>query len=371
VDVEQALEDHVAARAETWFPELGRAPGVSLRSLSVRPRCSLYVVRLEDGTAVRSVVAKVRRAEADGGPAPQRPSRPRLRTSAATVHELTALEYEGLTTIVSVVGPEHPSFGSVRPLAHLPAQSALVMEHVALPTLRAGFVAERRTATGRSRRRDVPPTVAWHNAGAWLRTFHDSAPTRGRPLRQPTRSSVVERFHAYGEFLSARVGGRSVGDLAAVGAECAGDLLPETLPLVVGHGDYVPRNMFVDRSGRITVFDPMPRWQVPRYEDLCRFIVGLRLSGLQVHSHGGAYSQSELRRREDLFLGGYFGVDAVPSAAVRTYQLLIVLDKWSALLDSADSRTGWRTSASRVMMGTANAFITREARRLVTLLSHG
>ena len=365
------LQEHAATRAETWFPELGAAPATTIRPLSIRPRCSLYVIRLQGSSAVRSVVAKVRRAEADASPARRRPPRPRLRTSPATVEELAALEYEGLTTIFGLVGADHPRFGAVRPLAHLPAQSAVVMEHVVSPTLRAGFLAESRTAARGSRRRDLPPTVAWHNAGAWLRTFHDLAPTGARPVRQATRSSVVERFHAYGEFLAARTGARSVGGLAAAGADFAGDLLPESLPLVVGHGDYVPRNMFVDGTGRITVFDPMPRWQVPRYEDLCRFIVGLRLSGLQVHSHGGAYAPRELQRREDLYLRGYFGTEPVPHAAIRTYQLLILLDKWSALLDAVASRTGWRTQASRMLLAPANVYVTREARRLVALLANG
>ena len=38
--------------------------------------------------------------------------------------------------------------------------------------------------------------------------------------------------------------------------------------MAVGHGDYAPRNLFVDRSGRVTVIDPMPRWVVPRVEDI-------------------------------------------------------------------------------------------------------
>jgi hypothetical protein len=104
---------------------------------------------------------------------------------------------------------------------------------------------------------------------------------------------------------------------------------------------------------------------------VCRFLVGLRLCGLQVHSHGSAYAPRELQRREELFLGGYFGTDPVPLAAVRTYQLLITLDKWSALLDAADSGTGWRTRAGRVLMAPANVYIAREARRLVTLLASG
>lgn len=364
--IEQVVAQHVAAHAATWFPELGSAPATAVNPLSIRPRCSLYVVRLEGGNATRAVVAKVRRAEPDEeGRTPDRPPRPRLRTLSATVAELAELEYEGLRSIADLVGPEHPRFGTVLPLGHLGAYSVVLMEYVAAPTLRAAFVAESRTAVARrSRQTRVPPEAAWRNAGAWLRAFHALPPDRTRLARQLTRPQVLERFHAYGEFL-ARSGCRSAAGIATTGARLAGDRLPERLPPVVGHGDFVARNIFFDAAGRVTVFDPMPRWQVPSYEDICRFLVGMRLSGLQVNTQGIAYSQGALQRREDLFLGGYFGPDEVPHAAIGSYQLLILLDKWSALVDSAARGSGVGAGARRLLMKAVSVYIAREAQRLV------
>lgn len=377
--VERAIQGRVAARATQWFPELGPHPKAQLRPLSIRPRCSLYVVALVGHHVERAVVAKVRRGEADTDPADGRPHRPRLRTTAAGVAELTELEFQGLTSIYESVPAGHPQFGAVRPLDHMPAESVVVMEHISSPTMRDGFVAEsrlgavRRSAARRSSTQP-PPQQAWLNAGAWLRRYHDESPARqgtsGPVTRQATRVEVAERFSAYGAFLTERIGPRLVGDLAAGGAEAATELLPVGLPMAVGHGDYVARNIFVDDRGRVAVFDPMPRWQVPRYEDLCRFLVGMRLSGLQVLSYGTAYGQAGLRRRENLFLAGYFGDEPVPSAALRCYQLLILLDKWSALVDSAGrgSGTGWRAAARDLVQAPGDRYISREARRVAALL---
>lgn len=366
--IERAIEERVCARAQAWFPELGAAPQAALSLLSARPRCSLYVVHLVGDDSTRRVLAKVRRGEPDHGRAPTRPPRPRLRTVSAGVGELTELEYEGLARIHGWVEAGHSSFRAVRPLDHLPAESVVIMDYVTAPTLRQAFIDESRLAVvRRSPRRGAPPS-AWRNAGAWLRGFHDLSDGRARPARQSRRPEVVERFHAYGDFLTERLGPHPVGDLAGVGARLASELLPERLTLCVGHGDYVPRNMFVDTTGRVTVFDPMPRWRVPVLEDVCRFVVGMRLSGLQVNSHGAAYGRRGLDRREDMFLSGYFGADQVPYAQVRCYQLLILLDKWSALVDSAVGRSGRLARARAALMRPANAYASREARRLVALL---
>ena len=375
--VERAIRERVAARATQWFPEIGAHPTVRLNRLSFRPRCSLYVVNLIGAGAERAVVAKVRRGETDTDPADGRPHRPRLRTVAAGVAELTDLEFQGLTSIAGFVPAGHPRFGAVRPLDHMRAESVVLMEHVSLPTLRDGFVAEsrlgavRRTAYRRSSTRP-PPQRAWLNAGAWLRSYHDVSPAStgavGQAARQATRAEVAERFSAYGAFLAERIGSRLVSGLAASGAEAATELLPVHLPLAIGHGDYVARNIFVDDLGRVTVFDPMPRWRVPPYEDLCRFLVGMRLAGLQVLSYGTAYGQAGLRRREDQFLAGYFGDEPIPYEALRCYQLLILLDKWSALVDSADTGSDWRAAARRLAHQPGDHYISREARRVAALL---
>lgn len=368
--LEAVILEAVAAGADQWFPTLQGRPEVSLRPLSMRPRCSLYTVRLATGGTTHTVLAKVRRGGVSEGEKTPGVARPRLRSEQAGVAELTALEYAGLRAIHQRVGSGQARFGSVRPLDHLPEQSTILMDFVGQPTLRARFIAESRLAVvGRSARRR-PPDVAWHNAGAWLRGFHDAEPMRPVPARQQARDDVLDRFAAFGDFLGPRVGAGVLGDTAIRAGEAAADVLPRTFPMAVGHGDFVVRNMFADERGRITVFDPMPRWLAPRFEDLCRFLVGMRLLGLQLHSRGLAYGQSALDHRESLFVSGYYGAEPIPRAQMRSYQLLILLDKWSALVDTTTPAPPWRSPLRVAALASASRYIGAEARRLLRLLGY-
>lgn len=112
------------------------------------------------------------------------------------------------------------------------------------------------------------------------------------------------------------------------------------------------------------VFDPMPRWAVPCYEDLCRLLVGMRLVGLQIHTHGLAYGRPDVERREQDVIRGYHGGDQVPLAQLRCYQLLIMLDKWSALVDS--DQPGWRPRLRTTSVEIASGYLRGEARRLLS-----
>ncbi len=364
--IEDLIAERVFDRSAEWFPDLYE-PTLRVASLNARPTCLLFAVRLDSRASTPQVLAKVRRelpvARSGAGA-----GRPRLHALPTDVGYHTSLEYGGLRSILNVFGPSHPVFGVIRPLDHMTGQSTLLMDYVAGRTLRDAFIAESRLVASPTGRRRRAPHTAWGNAGAWLRRFHDSVPGESLPAQQVTRCEVVDHFHQYGAYLSERLGPRKLGGVASKGAELAAGALPDRLPLAVGHGDYAPRNMFVDGNGRVTVFDPMPRWRQPRYEDLCRFTIGMRLLGLQLSSHGAAYSRGHLNRREREFLTGYFG-DDIPWAALRCYQLLILLDKWSALVD-AESGDGWRTRLRSATMLSAHEYIGREARRLLTIASN-
>jgi hypothetical protein len=363
VTTERAIEQHVADHAARWFPDEHVSSTVRVRQLSSRPKSLLYAVHLGDVTQPPRVLAKVRR----GSPSPARGAggRPRLSDEPVTLSELTHLEFTGLQRIHGIFGPTDPEFATLRPLDHLPEQNAILMDFVQAPTLRRRLVEQSRLARRRSRsgRQDVGP--AWQRAGAWLRTFQGSMPPQGLPARQSTRDEVVDRFEAYDEFLRGRLGRRSAGDLGKRGAEIAVDVLSQRLPMAVGHGDYAPRNVFLGSDGRLTVFDPLPRWVVPRHEDLCRFLVGTRLLGLQLHTHGLAYAQQEVERRELEVIRGYGAVDDTSLAQLRCYELLILLDKWSALVDASPG--GWRSRVRTASIELASGYVRGQARQLLAL----
>ena len=89
---------------------------------------------------------------------------------------------------------------------------------------------------------------------------------------------------------------------------------------------------------------------------------------LQAMTQGLTIAQRELERYEDAVLRGYFGSEEVPLRAVRAYQLLVLLDRWSDLVSKqiAHGRVRPRLHELRVLL--ASRHCRREARRLLLLL---
>ncbi|TQN37896.1 phosphotransferase family enzyme [Blastococcus colisei] len=337
-----------------------------LQRLVQRPRAVLYGVYLDDGSQLPRVLAKVRRGWPGDDGAERGGTRPRLASGSLPPSESTALEYAGLRAIETMFGGADPGFSVVRPLHHLVHEDTILMEYVDAPTLRDRLLAESRLSPQHVLSRHRSTEEAWWKAGAWLHRFQREMPRQELPARQPTRHDVVHQFLAYDEFLTTRLGRRALGDVARRGAALAEQLLPERLPSAVGHGDYAPRNMFLDRAGRLTVFDPMPRWVVPRHEDLSRLLVAIRLLGAQLHTRGAAYSRGGLDRRERAVIEGYRAEDRLWLPELRCHQLLITLDKWSAAVDSAPA--GWRGRLRAASVEWASGFLRRESRRLLELI---
>ena len=356
----ETLTQRITPLTSDWFPDRQHSR-VEVRVLADRPSCVLLTIHL-DGAETPAALAKLRRDSlggADGG-ASGGGSRPRLRQEPATAEELTLLEWAGLVSIERACGAAE-GLGVVRPLLLMRDEAGLVMSFVEAPTLRS-------VVLGLSRLRRVPgrapagvqeAVTGAGLAGRWLRTFHEGCGESDRPVRQGTRDEVVERLRAYGDFL----GTRSWRQLAEAGAQAVTRLLPTELPVVVGHGDFAPRNMLL-RDGRLTVIDPLPRWQVPAYDDLCRFVVGIRLIGEQVHSHGLAFGSGTLDALEEAAVAAYLGPDT-DRAPLRAYQLLILMDKWSAMLDNP--RRDPLGRLARRSAALADHRVRREAARLLDL----
>jgi hypothetical protein len=335
-----------------WFP--GLAVGeerVALRVLSDRPRCRLYAVTIGRDATPRAV-AKVRR-DVKTSPGDRRPT---LSAEPLTADELAAHEFAGLGDIERAV-QDDDRFRAVRPLAHLEDQATILMDYVPGVTLRDALMRRSRLRlppAGQDRLTRDP----WVQVGGWLRTFQCSVDHHGRPARQSRREEILERFDAYGRFLEERLGRRPVAELAHRGAQLASHALPDPVPLATGHGDFAPRNMFVCPDGRLAVFDPLVRWAVPAYEDVGRFLVGLRLLGLQVHSHGLALNARLVDTADSEVVEAFRHGGSLQVAALRSYQLLLLLDKWSALV--ADPSPGWRGRVRRTSLRLASSYIRRQ-----------
>jgi hypothetical protein len=347
----ETLEQRIALHTDEWFPELPHS-GLELRVLADRPSCVLLTVHL-DATAAPAALVKVRR---DSGGGPDAGGRPRLRQEAATAAELTLLEWSGLVAIERACG-DVTGVGVVRPLLLMPDQAALVMSFVDAPTLRDTVLGLSRLRRSRGRLDDA--VTGCMLAGRWLRTFQERSSPTERPVRQGTRDDVVDRLRAYGAHLDTRAWRR----VAAAGAGLVTELLPPDLPLAIGHGDFAPRNMLLG-DGLLTVIDPLPRWRVPMYDDLCRFLVGLRLIGEQVHTHGLAFPSTTLDALEEAAVSAYLQPNADRSA-LRAYQLLILMDKWTAMIDNP--RSGVTGRLARRSAALADRRVRTEAERLLDL----
>jgi hypothetical protein len=349
--VVETLAQRIAPHTHEWFPGQPHS-GAEVRVLADRPTCVLLTVHL-DGAEVPAALAKLRRDSADR---PAAGGRPRLRKEPATAEQLTLLEWAGLVAIEGACG-DVAGLGVVRPLLLMPDEAGLVMSFVDAPTLRTTVLHLSRLRPTRGRLDEAVAGCAL--AGRWLRTYQERSMTSDRPVRQGTREEVVEQLRAYGAFLDSPPWRR----MAAAGAELVARLLPRDLPLAVGHGDFAPRNMLA-RDGQLTVIDPLPRWQVPAYDDLCRFLVGIRLIGEQVHTHGLAFSSDTLEALDEAAVAAYLGPDA-DRAPLRAYQLLILMDKWTAMLDNPRRDLSGRLARRSATL--ADHRVRAEAERLLDL----
>ena len=364
-EAERAIVERVAHDAAAWFPGTPADPTVHLRPLGDRRRSRLYDVIVGDPADPPLMVAKIRHAHsavALAGPQGT-PGRPTLAATTADETELTALEFAALAHLETVFPVGDPRFGTVRPLAHLAEHHAIIMERAPGTPMRELLARWSRLHLGR--RRGPAPEPLFRAVGAWLRTFHDATPTAGRPARQATAEDVAAHFAALEGFLGRRLG-RQFGDLAGAGSALAAQLLPRgVLPLAVGHGDFAPRNVVVDDAGRVVVLDPLARWAVPAQEDLCRFLVGVQLNGLQLHTRGAAYAEDTLGCWQRQVVEGYYGAD-VPWGPLRCYQLLVLLDKWSALLEPAP-HGGVAAAARTLSQQRTTGYVRRRAQGLLDL----
>lgn len=359
-EIERAIECRVRGRFAEWFPQAPDSAAVRVRQLSDRRRSRVYSVTVGDSAAAPQIVAKVRLGPSTGSVLAG--ARPTLATGALPEEQLARLEHDGLSSIWSVFGSAGTEFAAIRPLDLVPEHNIVLMDYVEGRTLRDAVVSQSRLHPRRTRT-EMSPVDVWHRAGSWLRTFRSAVPPGDRPVRQSTSDEVVGQFCALRDHVSGRGGPRSFTRLADLGARLAEDALPGRLPLTVGHGDFAPRNILVRTDSRVVVFDPLFRWAVPVQEDLCRLLVGLRLLGLQVHTHGLALDQRRIERWEAEALQGCFD-GQMASSEFRAYQLLILLDKWSALLEGP---TGLAGRVRRSTVRAADRFLEGQGTRLLQL----
>jgi hypothetical protein len=357
-------------RATDWFSGFeGRRPVVSLVSYSVRPRCYLYRFTLTSPSARREIVAKVRHSDPQHRRADRYPDRPEL-TPHRTISDAEAahLEYVGLNQIaVALQGADPRRLGVLRALAELPERATVVMEYVDQPTLRQ-LVARPRARPGRRARGPLRDCV-WTALGEWLSRFHSAHPGDSRPGRMTSSDDVADQLDRSVEFV-ARTG------VDVSGIRCLREFAirrlyagwQSELPSALGHGDFTAQNVFVAPEGRITIFDPLPRWRVCVFEDLARLTMGLRLLGPQAATRGRLFSPAHLDRWESDLLAAYSGSARPLQDLLHVYQAVLLLDRWCQLLGKRPQGGRGRDNFRRARVRITTGWFDSEAVRLSGLL---
>jgi len=243
--------------------------------------------------------------------------------------ERSRLEHATLAAIHGhFTGLGDPRFGTIRPLDTLDDHLAMIMERATGVSLRDILV---RSGLTRVRAGRPDPSSGLANAGAWLAHYHRQLETGHAATRRATRDEFLASVRNLTEYLGlARDRPFFFGRLAGSIGKLAGEVLPPSFPLGLGHGDFAPRNVLVEPSGRVTILDTLGRWRIPIYEDLAYFLVGVKSLGVQVVSMGRALGPQRVGDWEGAFLQGYFGQDGPPIAPIRLFEIESILARWAS-----------------------------------------
>lgn len=324
-------------RVSDWYPDADGAirPDVD----EVDARASAHIIRVSvprSGAPPARLIVKAGWGET----MPDSSDRPRL-VEITNLADRRRLELAALRMIEArLVEVGDPNLVAVRPLGLLPESSAVVMEAFEGEPLHRHLM-RGPFQPGATRR----PTTLARTAGRWLRILHDTPPTT-QQVRQAARSDLAAAFASYGSFLAATRGTNELDPLVAAGIDAVWRL-PDPLPLVITHGDFAPRNILVDATGRLAVIDLLARWQAPAYEDVAAFLVALHTSRANAVTRGVLFGPT-FERLEPAFLAGYYGSEPVPRHAIGVYELLLVLDKWAARTSRRTPR-GLRRVSERIL----------------------
>ena len=339
-------------RVREWYADADAT--VDLEVLNVNSRVVAHVIKVRvprtDGPPARLIVKAGADLSSDMS------DRPRLMPMTDQSERL-GLEFDALRTVEArLKEADDPAFVAIRPLGVLPESGALVMEAFDGDSLHQ-FLMPRPLRSGS----ELRPSSLARAAGRWLRILHDTPPSN-QVVRQGTREEIVDAFIAFGSFLAGETGSRRFEPVIEAGIAAA-RRLPDPLPTVITHGDFAPRNILVDGSGRMAVIDLLARWQAPPFEDLAGFLVALQTSRINAATRGLVFGSS-IEKLEPAFLTGYYGSEPVPRRAIRVYELLLLLDKWSARASRNRTLGGVRRLRERLIDGHFDARSRLLARRL-------
>jgi len=358
--------DHLRSHAPRYYPALGSEKfGVQLLSKQERPSAVLYRFRVGNEAQIRSVFVKVPirltgKQHNNGSPY----EKPQLfpKTEPRDMHWL---HFTALKTIYDYyMSLDNEQLGAIRVLDYLPQYHAIFTEESNDPKLRDLFFKENRLRfpAGHARL-----SSAFENVGMWLRLYQRMPKDRDVQVRHHQKKDFIEAITTITDFLAKSLKSETFfRETASRLIDTAGQVLPDSLPLGLGHGDYAMRNILVAPNSRVTVLDTFAKWRAKIYEDIGYFLTDLNMSSPQVVSHGLAFNRKHLATYEQAFLNGYFGQEPIPYPTIRLYEALALLDKWS----SRTARSYQRSNPIKIMgLKWTSQYFQRRVKSLLTELT--
>lgn len=329
----KALTDHIRENAPQYFTDLEKLEfDVKLREKQERPASTLYQFSIGDVEKNRTIFVKVPHSHKLSADPIDEVSiyKPRLFARTET-SDMYKLEYTALSTIYNhFTSLGEKQLGTIRVLDYLPEYQAIVVEATGDPNLRQLFLEKSRLRIPH-KSPDLHPV--FQNTGRWLRAYHGISKEDNVKIRHAHRYEYTEAIVKLTDYMATVLGDKPFFQRTTSFLDgSAYRFLPESLPMGLGHGDFAMRNILVGAGARITVIDTFAKWRTPIYEDIGYFLHGLRMSAPQVFSQGLAFGPDQLLGYENSFLGGYFGQKQIPYPAIRLFEILALLDKWSSIL---------------------------------------
>ena len=319
---ESALVAALARHAPGW---LGQPEPGSVSVVEVQARTQSFLIRAEiaAGDIRRPVFVKIPR------PARRRPGGGfRLFDPVSDPAEKARFEFATLAAVdetLAARGDER--FGWARAYGHLPELSAIVVGVV------EGLTLDRVLRRGRRHGPDDDHQLeVMDRSGALLSAFHTAATdhmVRRDISFDEVAADVTDLLgHLRGQGRAARFE-HTVSDIVA---RFDHHSTWPTRP-VMGHGDFAPRNIFVDDELRVSTVDSLGRFQVPPQEDVAYLLVELATGATRYSRPGFPWSNAWQRRLRRSLLAGYPMAD---DPVLRLFEIRALLDKWRSLADRAD-----------------------------------
>jgi thiamine kinase-like enzyme len=328
----RAISAHIRDNVYRYFPSL-EGTEVNVRLLEEQQRVVSALYRFEISSPAKHYYVFAKGTPLSGNPDCHNTpvvQRARLVPPLTDYGKRLQLEYTALAAIhdhFEQLG--NPCFGTIRILDFLEDSQTILMEENRDPNLLSRFAKANRL---RYPFRDTPDLrEAFFNSGAWLKEYSTLPNTGNVTPRNTSREDYINSIVNFTGFLEKIVGNTSLfRQVADTAVNAASRVLPEKLPLALGHGDYAMRNILVGVNNRITIIDTNSKWQVPIYEDIAYFLIRLETNKLQVFTQGMAISPENQAGYQREFLSGYFGQSPVPERIIELFRIQSLLDNWSS-----------------------------------------